>query len=47
VATGFHNLHLAGETVDAGRWPKLAGYVSATLARPSFVTALAARTSPN
>ena len=47
VATGFHNLHLAGETVDAGRWPKLAGYVSATLARPSFVTALTARTSPN
>jgi glutathione S-transferase len=47
VVTGFHNLHLAGESVDAARWPKLAGYVTATLARPSFVTALAARTSPN
>ncbi|MCJ2037163.1 glutathione S-transferase family protein [Methylobacterium sp. J-068] len=47
VVTGFHNLHLAGEKVDAGRWPKLAAYVDAILARPSFVTALAARTSPN
>ena len=45
VVTGFHNLHLAGESVDAGRWPKLAGYVNGILARPSFVTALAARTS--
>ncbi|KQP91035.1 MULTISPECIES: glutathione S-transferase family protein [unclassified Methylobacterium] len=47
VVTGFHNLHLAGERVDAGRWPKLAAYVDAILARPSFVTALAARTSAN
>jgi glutathione S-transferase len=47
VVTGFHNLHLAGESVDAGRWPKLAKYVAAILARPSFVTALAAPTSPN
>ncbi|MCJ2080978.1 glutathione S-transferase family protein [Methylobacterium sp. J-090] len=46
VATGFHNLHLADETVDAGRWPKLSRYVAATLERPSFVTALAARTNP-
>ncbi len=46
VATCFHNLHLAGEKVDAGRWPKLARYVAATLERPSFVTALAARTNP-
>ena len=45
VTTGFHNLHLAGESVDAGRWPKLAGYVAAILARPSFKTALAARTT--
>ncbi len=46
VVTGFHNLHLAGEKVDAGRWPKLAQYVAATLDRPSFATALAARTNP-
>lgn len=46
VVTGFHNLHLADETVDAGRWPKLANYVDRILARPSFVTALAARTNP-
>jgi glutathione S-transferase len=45
VVTGFHNLHLAGESVDAGRWPKLAKYVAGILARPSFATALAARTS--
>lgn len=46
VVTTFHNLHLAGESVDAARWPKLARYVAGILARPSFVTALAARTSP-
>lgn len=46
VVTGFHNLHLAGESIDAGRWPKLAEYVTGILARPSFVTALAAPTSP-
>ena len=45
IATGFHNLKLAGEQVDAGRWPKLAAYVEATLARPSFVTAVAAKTN--
>ncbi|KMO33667.1 glutathione S-transferase [Methylobacterium tarhaniae] len=43
VATGFHNLHLAGEAVDAGRWPRLAAYVAAILERPSFKTAIAAR----
>ena len=32
---------------SAGRWPKLEAYVDAILARPSFVTALAARTSAN
>lgn len=46
VVTGFHNLHLAEEKVDAARWPKLAKYVAATLDRPSFATALAARTAP-
>ncbi|KQP60508.1 glutathione S-transferase family protein [Methylobacterium sp. Leaf112] len=46
VVTGFHNLHLADEKVDAARWPKLARYVATTLERPSFITALAARTNP-
>lgn len=45
VATGFHNLRVAKEKVDAGRWPKLAAYVDATLERPSFVTAIAAATN--
>ncbi|QRE75933.1 glutathione S-transferase family protein [Methylobacterium aquaticum] len=43
VATTFHNLHLAGEAVDAGRWPKLASYFTGILERPSFQTAIAAR----
>ncbi|AWN46800.1 glutathione S-transferase [Methylobacterium terrae] len=43
VATGFHNLHLAGEAVDAGRWPRLAAYVTGILERPSFQAAIAAR----
>jgi glutathione S-transferase len=45
VTTAFHNLRLVGESVDADRWPKLAGYVAATLARPSFLKAIAAPTS--
>ncbi|GJE58981.1 glutathione S-transferase family protein [Methylobacterium trifolii] len=43
VATGFYNFRLAECSVDSGRWPKLAAYVEATLARPSFVKACAAR----
>ncbi|SEP33190.1 glutathione S-transferase [Methylobacterium sp. ap11] len=43
VVTSFHNLRLAGETVDAGRWPRLAAYVEGILERPSFKTAIAAR----
>lgn len=43
VVAGFHNLHLAGETVDAGRWPRLATYVAGILERPSFQAAIAAR----
>ncbi|KMO29615.1 glutathione S-transferase family protein [Methylobacterium aquaticum] len=43
VATGFHNLHLAGEAVDPERWPRLASYVTGILERPSFRTAIAAR----
>ncbi len=42
VATNFHNLRLANFEVDAGRWPKLAAYVTRTLERPSFVKAIAA-----
>ena len=43
IVTGFYNFRLAECEVDAGRWPKLAGYVAAILARPSFVTAMDAR----
>ncbi len=45
VVTTFHNLHIAGEAVDAGRWPRLAAYVKGILERPSFQTAIAARKS--
>ncbi|KMO14612.1 glutathione S-transferase family protein [Methylobacterium platani] len=45
VVTTFHNLHVAGEAVDAGRWPKLAAYVKGILERPSFQAAIAARKS--
>ena len=40
VATQFGNLQLAGGSVDSGRWPRLAGYVQRTLARPSFAECL-------
>jgi glutathione S-transferase len=43
VATGFVNLRLAGEGVDEARFPKLAGWVAATLERDSFKAAIAAR----
>ncbi|MGX7703701.1 glutathione S-transferase family protein [Methylobacterium sp. Gmos1] len=43
VVTTFHNLRLAGESVDAGRWPRLASYVAGILERPSFQAAIAAR----
>jgi glutathione S-transferase len=43
IATGFFNFQLAKAQIDAGRWPKLAAYVAATLARPSFKAALAAK----
>jgi len=43
IAAGFHNFALAEARVDAARWPRLAAYVEAILARPSFVTAIAAR----
>ena len=43
IATGFYNFHLAKAQIDSGRWPKLAAYVEATLARPSFQAAVEAR----
>jgi glutathione S-transferase len=43
VVTTFHNLHIAGESVELKRWPKLASYVKGILERPSFQTAIAAR----
>ena len=45
IATGFYNFGLAKAEIDAGRWPRLAAYVKAILARPSFETAMAARKS--
>ena len=39
IATGFYNFHLAEAQIDGGRWPKLAGYIAETLARPSFKAA--------
>lgn len=36
TASGFVNFAHGGETVDAGRWPKLAAYVERIHARPSF-----------
>lgn len=41
VATHFVNLAMAGETVDAQRWPCLARLVSQSLARASFRAASA------
>ncbi|MBE7199957.1 MAG: glutathione S-transferase family protein [Parafilimonas terrae] len=43
IVTGFYNFQLAQARIDSERWPKLAGYVEATLARPSFRAALEAR----
>lgn len=36
VGTQFVNLHHAGYSVDAKRWPKLAKYLAAVHARPAF-----------
>ena len=36
VGSMFVNVRHAGETIDAGRWPKLATYVERLHARPSF-----------
>lgn len=42
VASILMNFHFAGEEVDAIRYPKLAHFLSRTLARPSFRQALQA-----
>ncbi len=36
IASPFRNLILAGESLDAGRWPKLAAFLDRVLSRPSF-----------
>lgn len=36
VATAFVNFHHTGNSVDAAQWPKLARYIAAIHARPSF-----------
>ncbi len=36
VASPFVNFAVAGETVDAGRWPRLAAYVERIHSRPSY-----------
>jgi len=36
IATHLRQLGIAGEGVDAGRWPKLAAYAERLFARPSF-----------
>ena len=36
ICTHFVNLRHAGYSVDRARWPRLAGYVAAVHARPSF-----------
>lgn len=36
LATQFVNLHHAGFSVDAARWPKLANYIASVHSRPSF-----------
>lgn len=41
VASPFANLAHCGVTIDAGRYPKVAAYAAAILARPSFDTAVA------
>ena len=35
-------LHMVGEKIDSGRWPKLASYLDSLLARPSFRAAMPA-----
>ncbi len=36
ICSPFVNFHHAGESVDTGRWPRLAAYLGHVLSRPSF-----------
>ena len=46
VGAQLANFRLAGEKVDAGRWPKLGRWSETTLARPSFAKLLDAGAFP-
>ena len=41
VGTMLRQLQMAGETIDAARWPQLAGYGNRILTRPSFASCAA------
>ena len=41
LGTAFVNLRLAGASIDAARWPKLARYVARVHERPSFAALIA------
>lgn len=45
VTSGFINLDHIGYELDAGAYPKLAAYLAAIKARPSFATLIAAETA--
>ncbi len=47
IASPFVNYQYGGETLDAARWPKLAGYVATLHARPSFKTLIAEERIPS
>jgi glutathione S-transferase len=36
ITTAFVNFRIAGESVDAGRWPKVAAYVDRVFSRPAL-----------
>jgi glutathione S-transferase len=40
LASVFVNLRHGGESLDAARWPKLAGHLEGVFARPSYVRLL-------
>lgn len=45
VASPFANLAHCGVVIDGGRYPKVAGYTAAILARPSFAASIARETA--
>jgi len=46
MGSPFVNFAIAGEQVDAGRWPRLAAYVANVHSRPSFKEVLEAEQAP-